>query len=118
MMNSVERYLYGEKEQWKENQIDRAQNENTQLCGRVYRFVAEVSSQVSRRSNLVFRECLVIDLNNQIKRVVIAKPLGDQFTFEEHGRVFDVRGVHKRTLKNLYAFFYTLNQIKENEGNN
>lgn len=115
MMNALEKYLFGE-EQWKERFIDLAQNDWGVLCGHIYRYVAYLSGQVSRKSGLVFREYLVIDLDNEIKRVIVSKPYGEEHTFEKDGKIVDIRGVKRHNLRSIYGFFYTLNQIIENEG--
>lgn len=117
MMNAVEKFLFS-KDHWMENYINTMQNDATTLCGRVYRFVSLVGSSVNQGKTVIFGEFWVIDLENKIKKIIVRKPFGDQYTFSKDGVIVQERGVKRHSLKSLYAFFYTLNQIKENEGKN
>lgn len=117
MMNAVEKFLFS-KEYWMDNYIDKSQNDATTLCGRVYRFVSLVGSAVNKSKTVIYGDFWVIDLENKIKKIVVRKPFGNQYTFSKDGVIVQERGVKRDSLKSLYAFFYTLNQIKENEGKN
>lgn len=114
MMNAVEKFLFS-KEHWMENYISMMQNDATTLCGRVFRFVSLVGSSVNKSKTVIFGEFLVIDLENKIKKIIVRMPYGDKYTFSKDGSIVQERGVKRHSLKSLYAFFYTLNQIMENE---